>query len=69
MQNGNVWEKAGVAVSVVYGTMPASAYRAAVGKTDVPIQEVGVGHARGACFCRRVCQFLLRLVQGRALLW
>ncbi|GAB4824045.1 hypothetical protein N2152v2_011091 [Parachlorella kessleri] len=38
LQNGNVWEKAGVAVSVVYGTMPASAYRAAVGRA-VPIEE------------------------------
>ncbi len=27
MQNGNVWEKAGVNVSVVYGTMPPEAYR------------------------------------------
>ena len=35
MQGGNVWEKAGVNVSVVYGTMPADAYRAAIGK-DVP---------------------------------
>lgn len=40
LQNGNVWEKAGVAVSVVYGTMPASAYRAAVGNGKVPIEEV-----------------------------
>ena len=32
LQGGNVWEKAGVAVSVVYGTMPAEAYRAAVGR-------------------------------------
>ena len=40
LQNGNVWEKAGVAVSVVYGTMPASAYRAAVGRAG-PIEEVG----------------------------
>lgn len=31
LQGGNVWEKAGVNVSVVYGTMPAEAYRAAVG--------------------------------------
>lgn len=31
MQGGNVWEKAGVNVSVVYGTMPAEAYRAAIG--------------------------------------
>ena len=29
MQGGNVWEKAGVNVSVVYGSMPAEAYRAA----------------------------------------
>lgn len=29
LANGNVWEKAGVNVSVVYGTMPASGYRAA----------------------------------------
>lgn len=27
MQDGNVWEKAGVNVSVVYGTMPPEAYR------------------------------------------
>lgn len=32
MQNGNVWEKAGVNVSVVYGSMPIEAYRAAVGR-------------------------------------
>lgn len=29
LQDGKVWEKAGVNVSVVYGRMPASAYRAA----------------------------------------
>ena len=28
MQGGKVWEKAGVNVSVVYGTMPPEAYRA-----------------------------------------
>lgn len=32
LQGGNVWEKAGVAVSVVYGSMPAEAYRTAVGR-------------------------------------
>jgi len=31
LQDGNVWEKAGVNVSVVYGTMPPEAYRAATG--------------------------------------
>lgn len=29
LQDGNVWEKAGVNVSVVYGSMPPTAYRAA----------------------------------------
>ena len=29
MQGGKVWEKAGINVSVVYGSMPAEAYRAA----------------------------------------
>lgn len=50
LQGGNVWEKAGVNVSVVYGTMPASAYRAAVGR-NVPIQEVRSeqGVVRGIC--------------------
>ena len=31
LSNGNVWEKAGVNVSVVYGSMPPEAYRAATG--------------------------------------
>ncbi|KAL9271350.1 Oxygen-dependent coproporphyrinogen-III oxidase, chloroplastic-like protein [Drosera capensis] len=31
LQNGKVWEKAGVNVSVVYGVMPPEAYRAAKG--------------------------------------
>ena len=34
-QNGGVWEKAGVGVSVVYGTMPPEAYRAARGAAAV----------------------------------
>lgn len=34
LQDGNVFEKAGVNVSVVYGTMPPEAYRAATGSTD-----------------------------------
>ncbi len=33
VQGGKVWEKAGVGVSVVYGTMPPEAYRAAKGHT------------------------------------
>nr|QCT83338.1 coproporphyrinogen III oxidase [Cinnamomum camphora] len=32
LQEGNVWEKAGVNVSVVYGMMPPEAYRAAKGE-------------------------------------
>ncbi|KAK9918093.1 hypothetical protein WJX75_001161 [Coccomyxa subellipsoidea] len=35
MQGGKVWEKAGVGVSVVYGTMPPEAYRAAKGNNSV----------------------------------
>jgi len=34
MQGGNVWEKAGVNVSVVYGSMPPEAYRAATGNPE-----------------------------------
>lgn len=34
-QDGGVWEKAGVGVSVVYGTMPPEAYRAARGAAAV----------------------------------
>lgn len=40
MQGGNVWEKAGVNVSVVYGSMPPEAYRAAVGN-DSALQGKG----------------------------
>ena len=35
MQGGNVFEKAGVNVSVVYGSMPPEAYRAASGNPDL----------------------------------
>lgn len=53
-----MWEKAGVAVSVVYGTMPAEAYRVAVGK-DIPFEKVGPtvtarrrrGRLAGSCAC------------------
>lgn len=41
MQDGNVWEKAGVNVSVVYGTMPADAYRAATGSGKVISNDAG----------------------------
>ena len=40
LQDGNVFEKAGVNVSVVYGTMPAEAYRAATGG-NIKIPEGG----------------------------
>ena len=40
MQGGNVWEKAGVNVSVVYGTMAPDAYYTAIGKQpEGPIPE------------------------------
>jgi coproporphyrinogen III oxidase len=34
LQDGNVWEKAGVNVSVIYGVMPPEAYRAAKAATS-----------------------------------
>ena len=47
MQGGKVWEKAGVNVSVVYGSMPAEAYRAAT------TQQNGNGQA---CPCPSLFQ-------------
>ncbi|XP_024519752.1 coproporphyrinogen-III oxidase 1, chloroplastic isoform X1 [Selaginella moellendorffii] len=41
LQDGNVWEKAGVNVSVVYGTMPPEAYRAAKADTSVTKDKAG----------------------------
>lgn len=41
MQGGNVWEKAGVNVSVVYGSMPPEAYRAATGTSKQLGKENG----------------------------
>jgi coproporphyrinogen III oxidase len=43
LQDGNVWEKAGVSVSVVYGSMPPEAYRAASGNPELlkKIKESG----------------------------
>ncbi|CAI7738233.1 unnamed protein product [Closterium sp. NIES-54] len=45
LQNGNVWEKAGVNVSVVYGTMPREAYRAATGES-APSDASSTGDGR-----------------------
>jgi len=39
LQDGNVWEKAGVNVSVVYGSMPAEAYRAATARVSNGTQQ------------------------------
>jgi coproporphyrinogen III oxidase len=41
LQGGNVWEKAGVNVSVVYGSMPPEAYRAATGANAASTGKVG----------------------------
>ena len=41
LQDGNVWEKAGVNVSVVYGTMPPEAYRAATSNNAAPLDKAG----------------------------
>ena len=55
LQNGNVWEKAGINVSVVYGTMPAEAR--APPWPGRPIDLAGGGGA-----CRKV----LRSARGTA---
>eukprot|EP00271_Cylindrocystis_brebissonii_P010358 TRINITY_DN2652_c0_g1_i2.p1 TRINITY_DN2652_c0_g1~~TRINITY_DN2652_c0_g1_i2.p1 ORF type:complete len:318 (+),score=43.73 TRINITY_DN2652_c0_g1_i2:129-1082(+) len=44
LQDGNVWEKAGVNVSVVYGTMPREAYRAATGNSQ---SDAGTANSDG----------------------
>ncbi len=44
LTDGNVWEKAGVNVSVVYGSMPPEAYRAAAG---TPPAELEAAKAAG----------------------
>ncbi|XP_057440845.1 oxygen-dependent coproporphyrinogen-III oxidase, chloroplastic [Lotus japonicus] len=41
LQDGAVWEKAGVNVSVVYGVMPPDAYRAAKGAAASPDEKPG----------------------------
>lgn len=41
LQDGAVWEKAGVNVSVVYGIMPPEAYRAAKGNDNSPDKKPG----------------------------
>lgn len=54
LQDGNVWEKAGVNVSVVYGNMPPEAYRAAKGEGSgggekagpVPFFAAGISSVR-----------------------
>ncbi|GIL53306.1 hypothetical protein Vafri_8940 [Volvox africanus] len=43
LQDGNVWEKAGVNVSVVYGSMPPEAYRAATGNTELLKNKGDIG--------------------------
>ncbi|GLC33631.1 hypothetical protein PLESTB_000097800 [Pleodorina starrii] len=43
LADGNVWEKAGVNVSVVYGSMPPEAYRAATGNPELLKNKGDVG--------------------------
>ena len=58
LQGGKVWEKAGVGVSVVYGTMPPEAYRAAKGNNhnSKPATN-GVGPSAWAACCLCCQQF------------
>ncbi|PHT95132.1 Coproporphyrinogen-III oxidase 2, chloroplastic [Capsicum annuum] len=41
LQDGAVWEKAGVSVSVVYGVMPPEAYRAAIPTDNEDVVKPG----------------------------
>ncbi|GIM13030.1 hypothetical protein Vretimale_16234 [Volvox reticuliferus] len=43
LQDGNVFEKAGVNVSVVYGSMPPEAYRAATGNNELLKNKGDIG--------------------------
>lgn len=44
--DGNVWEKAGVNVSVVYGSMPPEAYRAAAGTPPADLERAKAAGGR-----------------------
>lgn len=46
LQDGNVWEKAGVNVSVVYGSMPPEAYRAATGTPTAQLEAAKAAGGR-----------------------
>lgn len=50
LQGGKVFEKAGVNISVVYGTMPPEAYRAATGKSggNQPQEKTKAANGNGA---------------------
>ena len=50
LQGGKVFEKAGVNISVVYGTMPPEAYRAATGKSggNQPQEKTIAANGNGA---------------------
>ena len=58
LQGGKVWEKAGVGVSVVYGTMPPEAYRAAKGNnhnSKPATNGVGPSAWAACCLCCQEC--------------
>lgn len=46
LADGNVWEKAGVNVSVVYGSMPPEAYRAATGTAPADLEKAKAAGGR-----------------------
>eukprot|EP00878_Enallax_costatus_P004240 GHUV01004470.1.p1 GENE.GHUV01004470.1~~GHUV01004470.1.p1 ORF type:complete len:368 (+),score=97.16 GHUV01004470.1:232-1335(+) len=46
LADGNVWEKAGVNVSVVYGSMPPEAYRAAAGHPPADLERAKAAGGR-----------------------
>ena len=56
-----MWEKAGVNVSVVYGSMPPEAYRAATGANAAPTGKVGAPFnpyfVLTAAWCTAACRW------------
>ena len=67
LQGGKVWEKAGVGVSVVYGTMPPEAYRAAKGNNhnSKPATN-GVRDLSARAACCLCCQKCVAWILPRA---
>ena len=68
LQDGAVWEKAGVNVSVVYGVMPPEAYRAATATAElkpgpVPFFAAGISSVNSLFSLLFDCEFFFFLTK------